>query len=346
MPTSKMFMIRNLETFHPNDEITSVEYEVTTNAHIVGEFKYGPYSLSTWDFGFFNEGEERKLCLRIKSSKVRNYKQPSTSRKAYYHGGNIADEIVSLSSLFLRRKLKLGTIVRKDDRPMRISNANKWIDKPLISGKSNLSSITEWFVLIESLDHKVHQKFILAVRLYHRAILLIEEEPDLAYLNLISAIEVLCQDVELNSITLNDIDSELAKLVNSLDDNIRDSIEKRIINRERFIKRKFVKFILDNIDENFWLEDRPKQGRVEQDKLEELLGRIYKQRSNTLHSGEPFPVTIYDSPVDNCEIEFFLGISVGEKKWEPQDFIPNPHFFERLVNYVLKNYLKKNSTVK
>lgn len=345
MQTSKMFIVRNLEAFNQNDEITSVEYEVTTDANIVGEFIYGPYTLLLWDFGFFNEGEERKLCLNIRSNEVINGKLPSASRKAYYHGGNIADEIISLSSLFLRRKFKLGTVVRRDDRPLRISN-NKWIDKPLISGKSDLSSLSEWFGLIESLDHRVHQKFILAVRLYHRAILLIEEEPDMAYLNLISAIEVLCQDVELDDITLNEIDSELARLINSLDESIRDSIEKRIINRERFIKRKFVKFILNNIDENFWLEDRPKHGRVEKDNLEELLGRIYKQRSNTLHSGEPFPVTIYDSPIDNCEIDFFLNVMVGEKKWEPQDFIPHPHFFERLVNHVLKNYLKRNSSIK
>ncbi len=227
---------------------------------------------------------------------------------------------------------------------MRINNTNKWIDKSLITGESNLSSLSEWFDLIKTLENKVHHKFILAVRLYHRAILLIEEEPDLAYLNLVSSVEVLCQDVELDDITLADIDIELAKLVNSLDDKLRDNIEKRILSREKFIKRKFVKFILDNVDDSFWSEDGPEYGRVEQDKLEELLGRIYNQRSRTLHSGDPFPATtIYDPPTLGCEIDFSLGVSVGEKRWDPKDFIPHPHFFERLVNNVLKNYLRKNS---
>lgn len=343
MSNDKMYMIRNLELFQPDAEILSVEYEVITDSNIVGQFKYGPYFFSLWDFGIFNEGEERKLCLNIKSNAVIDSKLPATSRKAYYHGGNIADEIVSLSSLFLRRRFKLGMVVRRDDQPVRISNTNKWIDKSLISGESNLSSLSEWFDLIMALEDKVHHKFILAVRLYHKAILLIEEEPDLAYLNLVSSVEVLCQDVELDGITLADVDSELAKLVNLLDDNIRDNIKKRILNREKFIKRKFVKFILDNVDDSFWFGDGPEYGRVEQDKLEGLLGRIYNQRSKTLHSGDPFPATIYDPPILGCEIDFGLGVSVGEKRWDPEDFIPHPHFFERLVNHVLKNYLRNNS---
>ncbi len=105
MPSDKMYMIRNLESFQPDAEIMSVEYEVTTDSNIVGQFKYGPYSFLLWDFGTFNEGEERKLCLNIKSNVSTDSKLSATSRKAYYHGRSIADEIVSLI-VILEKKIQ------------------------------------------------------------------------------------------------------------------------------------------------------------------------------------------------------------------------------------------------
>ncbi len=342
MPNSKMLFIRNYESFQEGKNEESIEFEVIVDAHIIGVLKSDLYCLNIWDFGYFEEGEERKLCLKIKSNRLNSHERPETSRNGYYHGGDIADEIVALSSLFLRRKIKLSSIVRRNDIPMRFSHSNEWIDRPLICGESNLEMLTEWFDLIKGLKQDLHQKFILASRLYHRAILLIEDEPDLAYLNLVSSIEVLCQDTDIGNVTLADVDLELAKLVNSLDVSVRQNIEEKILKREKFIKRKFVKFILDHVEDSFWSEERPQYGKIEADRLAEYLGRIYKQRSKTLHNGEPFPPSIHKPPLHDCEIDFSLGVSVGERRWEPQDFIPHPHFFERLINHVLKVYLKKN----
>lgn len=343
----RMYFIRNIEALKGEGVESHVtEYEVIADAHIVGEFTYGPYYFTIWEFSNKHEGEERKLCLRIRERAFSSDDQPwkSAKRSGFYHGGGIADELVALASLFLRRRFRLGPIVRMDDSPKLLSMNQGWINKPLIVGKSSLAELPEWLKMVEGLDSDYHQRFILAVRLYNRAILLIEEQPDMAYLNLISAIEVLCQETNIGEITLSDLDQKLAELVGSVENgDLRNKIEQNILKREQFISRRFVAFILEHIEESFWSEEnRPKNGQIKPEELRDLLKRIYEQRSRTLHNGEPFPPSIFYPPMMEAEIDFSLGMIKGEKKWEPKDFIPHTYFFERLVNHVLSNFIKRN----
>ncbi len=343
----RMYFIRNLEALkNVSADSDVVEYEVITDAHIVGEFTYGPYYFTIWEFSDKPPGQDRKLCLRIREKSASPNDEPwkTATTSGFYHGGGIADELLALAALFFRRRFKLGPIVRMGDNPCLLPVRRGWIDQALIAGGSNLGELLEALKLAEALDDSYHQRFILAVRLYHRAVQVIEEQPDMAYLNLVSAIEVLCQEVDVGEITLSDIDGELAACIDSVADaDLRGKITDRIIKRERFIRRRFVKFILDNLEESFWTRsERPQHGRVDSEQLPALLNRIYDQRSRTLHNGEPFPASILSPPLQGAEIDVALGVIVGEKKWEPGDFIPYPHFFERLVNHVLRTFLKKN----
>jgi len=184
----------------------------------------------------------------------------------------------------------------------------------------------------------------LAVRLYHQALLVIEDQPDIAYLNLVSSIETLCQDYVIEGMTLLQIDENLSNLVNSIEDKtMSNEIEKAILRREKFINKKFVAFIKEYTEESFWIRnDRPEFGRINPDQFEEILKRIYKQRSKYLHTGEPFPKSIYFKPPAGAEMDAAIAMMSKGKLWEQKDFIPYPHFFEKLVNHVLMNFLKKN----
>jgi hypothetical protein len=150
--------------------------------------------------------------------------------------------------------------------------------------------------------------------------------------------------MDIGKITLSDLDQKLAKLVNSVEnEDLRNKIEQTILKREKFISRRFVAFILDHVEESFWTEEkRPIQGQIKPEELPDLLKRIYKQRSSTLHIGESFPPSIFSPPMMDAEIDFSLGMIKGERRWEPKDFIPHPHFFERLENHVFRNFVKKN----
>jgi hypothetical protein len=163
-------------------------------------------------------------------------------------------------------------------------------------------------------------------------------------LNLVSSIETLCQNYKVDEVPLSEVNSKLAKLIESIDNvDLSKEIELTILGRERFIKRRFIAFILNYTEEDFWtIEEEQNNGKIKRKDLTKLLGQIYDQRSRTLHHGEPFPPYIFLPPIEDEEINFFGGIVSGERKWEPKDFIPHPHFFERLVNHVIKTYIKKN----
>jgi len=339
----RMLFIRNMEDLEKEGiAFTEIEYEVITDANVIGELQYGPYFFRVWELTPKNPGEERKLFLRIREVSNRDIDYDNAKRDGYYHGGDIADELVILSSLFLRRRIKRGHVLRIGDTPVFYDKKGTHIiDTQLIDGQNNLVELASWFDLIKTLDESSHLKFILASKFYNKAIEIIEEQPDMAYLNLVSAIEVLCQDTDIGDTRIADFDQHLFNLINTIENaELQNKIEEAIVGRERFIGRRFVQFILNHVDESFWNYDlRPQLGRVEVGELPRLLKKIYKQRSDTLHSGEPFPPSVFTSPLHGCEIDFSLATMVREKRWEAKDYIPNPYFFERLVNHVLKNYL-------
>jgi len=348
----RLYFIRNIEALKDVDVQTQVtEYEIIADSDIVGSLTYDPYKCSIWEFSSKYEGEERKLCLRVREKVYPAVYQPKKPEEysGFYHGGSIAEEFVYLASLFLRRRLELGPIVRWNDVPHFISKRKEWLDKQLILGKSSLHNLTDWFQLTEGLNRIYHQRFILATKFYHRALSLIDDQPDMAYIDLVSAIETLSRDFDIGNVTIADLNNQkLEKYVSAIDDaGLRSNIEKVIVKAYSFSKRRFKDFILDYTEETFWADQkRPVHGKIKCEELASLLGRIYDQRSKTLHNGEPFPAYIFSIPINGEEISSSLGISKGEKRWDTKYFIPYPHFFERLVNHVLKTFLRRNQIVR
>ncbi len=236
MNDRRMYFIRNIENLKDESvESHKIEYEVSVDGHTVGECNLlGLYYFTIWEISYKKDGEKRKLCLRIKEKQYSEDDNPwkIADKKGFYHGGDIADEILALSSLFLRRRFKRGPKVRWNDKPMLFLKPEEWIDKPLITGKRKLTDLPYWFGLATRLDNNLHQKFILAVRLYYQSILLIEEQPDIAYLNLVSSIETLCQNQDIGRIELRDLDVGLAKLVDKIGNNdLKQKIERAILKK-------------------------------------------------------------------------------------------------------------------
>jgi hypothetical protein len=342
----EMYLIRNIRDLkEKNIETVTVEYEVIADSHITGDLEFGPYYFTIWEYLPKKEGEPRKLCLRIKS-KAQLYYVPGISeskKEPYYHGGSLADEFVVLASLFLRRRLTLSAKVRVNDKPEIIPTriVPGWIDRQLIE-PANLRDLEPYFKKLENFDPRCHQRFILAVKFYHQAIEIIEEHPILAYLNLVSAIEVLCQDFDIGVVTLREIDEKLAELIDKVEDGcLRGELEAHILKKEKFIRRRFASFILSYLEDSFWDEPRPERGLIGPATLPTLLKRIYDQRSKTLHSGDPFPPVIISSDYELCPA---CSVSHIGRVWKPSEYIPTVHFFEKLVNHVLKNYISRNQT--
>lgn len=389
----RMYFIRNMEIFKGNKEgYTYKKFDFFSDSHIIGEFAYGPYKLTALDV---LEGKWTPITNLSFVNIEKDYPDHPTladprwhrnDTKGYYHGGGAGDEILNLCSLFLRRRLipqqKNVSYYIKEFLLSEVG-VEGWIDEALIKGKSNLNELYEWFELLEKLDEKYHLKFIFATKMYQNAINRIEESPDISYLNLVSAIEVLSEDVDIE-ISIEDItadDKKLEKFLNSIQDSecqnrIKDEFLRKF-KKDHYISRQFIEFIKMYLPSGFWEKNengnitddmsleiiaRELEGQINEIEFEDriipngnedvkwlgILKRIYNQRSRTLHAGEPFQPHIFNLIPISSTIEiprWFYGYISGDRRWYEKDFIPYPHFFERLVNEVLKSYLKKNSKI-
>jgi len=234
-----------------------------------------------------------------------------------------------------------------NDEPKRLSFKDSWIDIDAVAGENLLSELQNFLKKIETLDPAYHLDYILAVDQYRRALDIIENSPDVAYLNLVTAIETLSKHFDVTELSLADLDERLDELIESIEkDELKEELRAYLTNRLKqygLATTRFVNFIIDHIEESFWNESKsPDYCKVTPEVLRKLLKRIYSQRSRTLHRGEPFPPYVYDTPIQNCEILHADWMRTGEKQWSEKGFIPHPHFFERLVNHVLKVFLNRH----
>ncbi len=315
----------------------------------------GPYELFLWDEPEQPRGAPRRLLLRVRQAVKQvnpedvpvELEERPKNKSGFFHGGGIAHELVVLGSLFLRRRLTLKAVVRHNDRPDRFPfrHPQRWV-APDLAGEENVTHIEPGLDLLGKLRPELHLNFYMAARLYHEAIQKIEEDPRLAYVNLVSAMETVCRDHPIPSPTLADYDGKLAQLVAQVGDvDLRAAIEKQIMGRQRFIGRRFRLFVLDHLDDAFWdAASRPDPGslRIDRESLPGLLDAVYKQRSKSLHEGQVLPPHAYTPPVHRAEIDGSYGGWADGRYWDREDYIPLVSFFEKLVNYVLRRYLERN----
>lgn len=354
-------------------DIHPVEYEVGTDANIVGsKLTYKGYHLSLWDLNVHRRGQTRLLCLRIEQEeRLPPMFSPLAQRfislvSLFLRRRLILGPITRFDDKPCRYA-SLGNIL---DTTLDLEPpSHEYVDGEIVRDRdpqTNLQDLKEWLPLVDNLNEGVYDRFISASNLYSKALELIEVRPDVSYLNLVSAIETVAKDVDIGKPTVDDLQEGWEDLIIKLDDEeLRQTFTQKLV-EERFFRRKFREFIKQYIlnDECFWnYEGRPQpQSRINVNNLDKLLNNIYDQRSRTLHSGELFPDYIFSraslpglerypetlyvgkriqpgySPME--EIPGGLAIMCGGRTWKSKDFIPYPHFFERLVNHVLKNYLK------
>jgi len=156
----KMFFLQNIDDLNEGlKESNTTEYEVLTDAYVVGDVSFGPYYFTVWEMGMIREGEKQKMCLRVKETLYSDRK--SATKNGFYHGGGIAEEIIALSSLALHKRFILGTIVRINDIPTIIRGQN-YIDESLVKTPvpTDVTVLFQFFELIKGLSVEYHLKFI------------------------------------------------------------------------------------------------------------------------------------------------------------------------------------------
>ncbi len=349
------------------------EYPLFSDAVITGEntTDFGPYQ-------FLNPCPNRSskirpvLILRVDSRLAYGFNRPCKTDFGYYHGGDLVDEIAAFVSLCLGARFKAGGQTRvfqeKGDRFGRpIQYAEKIIPNifpeyniyklPTVLGLREIISLEPLkYILNISKENLI--SLIRAARLYQDSLWIAESEPSLAWVMLVSAIEVVAhqwkKDSEPPEQLLQYSKPDLHKY---LKDNIKE--EEKINKIAELLAnicgstKKFVNFTLEFMPPASAKRPPPAfQHSWEKDKMEDSLRKIYDHRSNALHGGIPFPFSMCESPYwpkgqeMPAEIPIGLGTFCEGGSWRIEDTPLVLNTFEYIVRNCLLNWMKSIGTSK
>lgn len=335
-----------------------VEYPLYTDAHILGgELRSeSPYFFIN-TINVYKPAIEPSIILRLEYYLEQNDSVPLKTDIGRFHGGNINDELTALLSLCLGVRLKSGAYNRCfdpdgdpkgqpvyyniDETPSLLKTTSRPV-LPQALGEHNLSDAS----LIESF-YKVSPSasiaLIRAARLYQDALWIVESEPQLSWVMLVSAVEAAAnywrskKDSALEK--MREFDPTLEPL---LMDAGGDTLTLTVANKiESFLgsTKKFKDFLIEFLPPP--PAKRPEkvfQHSWEQDDIKKTLSVIYKGRSNALHSGIPFPVPMCGSPLELEEIPIGLASSAKGGVWSKKDAPILLHTFEHIVRGCLLNW--------
>lgn len=346
---TRLFSVRNLAESQKGAKASAniYEFEVIVDAPVRGEFAIGPFAMTAWDPDDGPEGTPRSMVLTIDSYLV-DVVAPGSAAKAvgrgFYHSLTLPEEVCALATTLLRKRISLGPLLRANGIPLRIKPQPPRRHDAIVRTELDLDKLEPAMQRVFKLPLEFHQVFILACRMYQEALMLIDSKPDLAYLLLVSCVEVFVGKLGRKTLE-TDLKDAVKEALARCDEGGRQVLLQEILDLDRGISRNFVAFIIENLDEQFWLQPgRPAPPkRVEPEELPEILKRIYAARSKLVHEAEPFPPNVLDAPDDESEIDRRPELVIGEKRWSGGQMIPYARFFERLIQHVLVRFLERHS---
>ncbi len=344
-------------------ELGIIEYPLFCDAQITGDFVSGlePYSfLNTVPITDGTNAVVAPFVLRIAVYLEEHKPNFSKTDESLYHGGTLVDEIAALTSVALGVRIRAGGETRRFElgkdpygrpsawhdipRPTVQIKRNRPI-LPSVLGEHSMSKL-EVLNLVPKIDTKRYISLIRACRLYQDALWIVESDPNLAWLMLVSALETAANDfmasdndlTEQLKLSLPRLASLLEKFGgNSLVEAVADEIAHTLKATKKFID--FTMHFLPNEPterpETDWL-------RLDWSKLKKILSVVYEYRSRALHTGLPFPAPMLHSPFylhpskipSEVPLMGLAAHSLGGT-WMPKDVPINLHFFHYITRGVL-----------
>jgi hypothetical protein len=304
------------------------------------------------------------LYLRLKLYVTLVDYDMSKTDNSTYHGGSIVDEIAALCSLSLGVRLESGGMSRQfqfeqlEDplgrplefdfqRPRMISlvdgrtpvlpdvSKNR-LGKPNQFNLDNLRRLSS----IQHLTASTSVALVRVARLYQEALWISESAPEIAWLLLVSAVEVAAEQWNSSNQTpterLRASQPKIARLIaGSGGEELLAEIA-NILSPSLGSTKKFRDFVLNFSD------DALRNGTLAEFKTK--LDKIYGYRSKALHGGIPFPAPMCQPPhFVSEERQYFdkpVGLAAGSKGsvWLAKDLPLNLHGFHRVVRASLLNW--------
>jgi hypothetical protein len=281
-----------------------------------------------------------------------------------YHGGDVFDEIAALASLCMGIRLKAGPEIRSFSgfitdplgRPLYLSHKpNPEVPKcraepilPNCRRSSELNSSLPLFSTFPALKCNEATAIVRAARSYQEALWVAESQPHLAWLFLVSAVEVVGNLWRTQSYTsLEKLDfsrPELAALLREKGD------EQWVITIANQIApyigatKGFVDFLIEFLPAAPEANTRLNGHSWDEKELTKSFKLIYNWRSKALHGGTPFPFPMCDAPnqmngrISECPDALAMATRGGV--WVNKDTPMLLHLFEYIVRGALHNWWK------
>ena len=345
----------------------AIEVNLYSDARILGQLdpdSPNPYSfLHALAFG--REGELfHVITLRAELHGESARPDMTATDTSRYHGGWLPDEIAALASLLMGKRIRPGSVTRDFNRenvrgrPQADTGPPQLVPRrrtgvwlvPRAQGVGRLDEpFSELFCTYPNLSPKEAVALVRAARLYQDAVWVAETEPQLSWLFLVSALEVLA--------TLHQVETtSAAELLRRSNKPLTDLLAERggeqlvedaAKHLHQFVRAtgRFIDFTLEFLPPE--PADRPAQCfKIDWSRkaMKRALSKIYGYRSLALHNGTPFPAPMSDAPILgplHFEAPGASAAASNDATWVREDMPMLLHTFEYIARGAILNWWRK-----
>lgn len=337
------------------------EYALYSDARMTGNDKIpGPLGVEL----AFAMGPDRVGCvqlgliLRVMDHLMDHSPEPYVPEKkedGSYVGGDIADEVASLMSLVLSRRIRSGGVVRQcvssDEplgRPMMWNVAPHLAEPrhrailPGVADQVLIDPVREYLEHYGRLGAADAVAVLRAAHQYADAIWWADADPRIAWFKLFGALEAAAGrwDACEHRTPAEQLQRRHPRLHGRLAKHAPAAVEivaeefSRVIGAENRLIEFVLKFEPGPPDV------RPQYSRVAWGELRGALSILWGHRSADVHGGAPFPRPLCEAPyeVEGVPAETFIGgsMSAGNSSWPATELPMHLHVFADLVARTLR----------
>lgn len=344
-----MYWNNDLKLAEPLKENEDEYYEFLSEARITGITDYYSENLIIGPFIGQNTYGPHSYQVRARLPKATElkYSVEDATTDGYYHPGGIADEFCSMLSLhFQARFYHVSTTsggISATKASWRTVNPIHRVAVPMhwdrvVFGKQprNFSTFTEFLRIIEKIPEAKHLAIMKAASNYNAALCQVGIDPEMVFVKLVSAIEVLSKDFLLSK-----KDDSLSDLGDAAQWTLEQQADLAALIKHRKVRRRFIRFI-ETHSKGYFKGGRPNAPHlmVTRAQLPKVLSVIYDARSEFLHAGESMYLS---TPFEQFKwhLDGSVGMYIGKRKFEAKQHLPNIEFFEGLVRHCILGYINK-----
>lgn len=270
----------------------------------------------------------------------------------------VVSEFATLLSVFARQPLGLLGLRRLNNKPVSETHHYQAPPRPKYASRPPAFGINspDFLTLIEGLANAPASEvdaMLGAAKFYQAGLSLVGFDPSVAYVCLVSAVECLAAH-HYSELQFGFDEIEKFRKVGTLLGDIAghsdyqllvSDIKRELIRSERFIRRKFVRFIEEFLPDEFWVipDELYKYASVfpliDRDRLGTSLRMLYDARSTFVHSGVPFPPYVEFGLRDRHPpvVALELGAVHGKEK-----YLPPLSWFERIAHLAMVEYMRRS----